>query len=91
MRPEKIEKTVSVDWAADNATLFYTVEDHAKRPYRLFRHRLGSSPDDLIYEEKDERFSVSTERSRSNAYIFMASESLTASAGPVGVEPWPIT
>jgi oligopeptidase B len=79
LRPEKIEKTVSVDWAADNATLFYTVEDHAKRPYRLYRHKLGASSDDLIYEEKDERFSVSTNRSRSNAYIFMASESLTAS------------
>jgi oligopeptidase B len=79
LRPEKIEKTVSVDWAADNATLFYTVEDHAKRPYRLYRHELGASSDDLIYEEKDERFSVSTNRSRSNAYIFMASESLTAS------------
>ena len=28
-------------WAADNQTLFYTVEDAAKRPYRLYRHRLG--------------------------------------------------
>ena len=33
-----IEKTGSVAWAADNRTLFYTVEDDAKRPYRLYRH-----------------------------------------------------
>jgi len=25
----------------DNATLFYTVLDSAKRPYKVYRHRLG--------------------------------------------------
>jgi oligopeptidase B len=79
LRPEKIEKTVSVDWAADNATFFYTVEDHAKRPYRLYRHRLGAPSHDLLYEEKDERFSISTNRSRSKTYIFLTSDSHTAS------------
>ena len=39
--PDRIEKTVSVAWAADNKTLFYTVEDEAKRSYRLSRHTLG--------------------------------------------------
>jgi len=78
--PDRIEKTVSVAWAADNKTLFYIVEDHAKRPYRLYRHALGSTdPDPLIYEEKDEKFSLDVERSRSRAYLFLASESLTAS------------
>jgi oligopeptidase B len=33
--PDKIEKTGSVVWANDNKTLFYTVEDAAKRQYRL--------------------------------------------------------
>ncbi len=78
--PERVEKTVSVAWAADNKTLFYTVEDHAKRSYRLYRHSLGSTaPDALIYEEKDEKFNLDLERSRSRAYLFLASESLTAS------------
>src|SRR5206468_1308457 len=31
LRPERIEKTGSVVWGADNQTLFYTVEDDAKR------------------------------------------------------------
>ncbi len=73
------EQVVSVAWAADNHTLFYTVEDAAKRSYRLYRHRLGSTDDQLIYEEKDERFSINVERTRSHAYLLMTSASHTAS------------
>ena len=43
------EKVGSVAWAADNATLFYTVEeDQTKRQYRLYRHVLGSTAHDLV-------------------------------------------
>ena len=39
------EKVGSVAWAADNQTLFYTVEDEStKRQYRLYRHALGREP-----------------------------------------------
>ncbi len=75
--PERIEKVKSVAWAADNRTLFYTVDDHAKRPYRLYRHRLGAAEDDLVYEERDERFEVIVARSRSMKYIFLECASLT--------------
>jgi oligopeptidase B len=79
--PENVEKIGSVVWAADGATLFYTVEDAAKRQYRLYRHRLGAAQagDELIYEEKDERFDLSARRSLSKAYIFLTSSSHTAS------------
>jgi oligopeptidase B len=50
---DRIEKVGSVNWAADNRTFFYTTEDAAKRPYRLYRHTLGSATDDLVYEEPD--------------------------------------
>jgi oligopeptidase B len=74
------EKVGSVVWANDNKTLFYTVEDSAKRQYRLYRHTLGSSGDDpLVYEEKDERFDVYAGRTRSKAYILMISGSHTTS------------
>jgi len=74
------DKTGAVAWAADNATLFYSVEDSAKRQYRVYRHKLGSKqPDDLIYEEKDERFGVHVERTRSKAYLFLGSASHTTS------------
>jgi oligopeptidase B len=77
---DHIEKTGSVVWAADNKTVFYTVEDSAKRQYRLYRHTVGTSGSDpLIYEEKDARFSVEAFRSRSKAYIFLVSGSHTTS------------
>ena len=77
--PDRIEKTGSVAWASDGRTLFYTVEDAAKRHYRVYRHRLGEAADDLIYEEADERFSVSVARSRSRAWLFLEVASHTAS------------
>jgi oligopeptidase B len=77
--PDSVEKVVSTLWAADNKTLFYTVEDSAKRPYRLYRHRLSAKADDLMYEEKDEMFRIFTYRTRSRAYIVLMSGSLTAS------------
>jgi oligopeptidase B len=74
------EKVGSVAWANDNKTVFYTVEDSAKRQYRLYRHTLGSSGDDvLVYEEKDERFNVEISKTRSKAYIMLLSASHTTS------------
>ena len=77
--PDQVEKTGSVAWANNNRTLFYTVEDPSKRQYRLYRHHLGATRDDLIYEETDERFNITVERSRSKAYLLLASGSHTTS------------
>ncbi|PYV07369.1 MAG: oligopeptidase B, partial [Acidobacteria bacterium] len=77
--PDRVEKTDSFAWAADNRTFFYTVEDAAKRRYRLYRHTLGAPKDALVYEEKDERFELQAERSRSRVYIFVSSVSQTTS------------
>ncbi|HXN24024.1 MAG TPA: S9 family peptidase [Candidatus Dormibacteraeota bacterium] len=78
--PDRVEKVSSVAWAADNRTLLYTVEDSAKRSYRLYRHTLAAtSPDTFLYEEKDERFRIHVERSRSRAFLFLTSSSYTAS------------
>ena len=72
------EKVGSVVWASDNKTLFYTVEDAAKRQYRLYRHVVGTGDaDTLVYEEKDERFNVEADKTRSKKYIFMISGSHT--------------
>jgi oligopeptidase B len=72
------ENVSSVFWAADNKTLFYTTKDDAKKPYRLYRHILGEKDSDLLYEEKDQRFSVYGYRSRSQQYMFVALGSLTS-------------
>jgi len=79
--PDHAERVGSVVWANDNRTIFYSVEDPVtKRQYRVYRHTAGTAgPDDLIYEEKDERFEVEAEKTRSKAYIFLVSASHTTS------------
>ena len=76
--PDRVDKVSSVAWSADNATLFYVLEDHAKRPYQLFRHRLGAPGGDLLYEETDELFRLGVWRSRSRRYLFSMSRSFTS-------------
>jgi oligopeptidase B len=67
----------TVSWANDNVTLFYTVDDESKRPYRLFRHRLGTDVHDLLYEENDEMFRLTVHRSRSGEFMFLTISSHT--------------
>jgi oligopeptidase B len=78
---EKVaEKVGSVAWAADNRTLFYTVEEEStKRQYRLYRHRLGEAGHELVYEETDQAFNVGVDRTRSQAYLLLGAGSLTTS------------
>ena len=63
-----------LQWGNDNATLFYTTLDETLRPYRLWRHALGTDPstDVMVYEEPDQKFFVGIGKSKSKAYIFMA-------------------
>jgi oligopeptidase B len=79
--PFRVERVTSAAWATDNRTLFYVVEDEVtKRSHKLYRHVLGASgPDTVLYEEKDERFRIDVERSRSGAYLFLVSNSHTTS------------
>jgi oligopeptidase B len=83
--PDRAEKVGSVTWAAtptqSRGTLFYTVEDEAKRQYRLYRHELGAKPDrdTLVFEEKDEMFDIGVGRTRSKEFLLAASESKTTS------------
>jgi oligopeptidase B len=75
------ERVGSVVWANDNKTIFYTQEDAvSKRSYRLYRHTAGTAGEgDLVYEEKDERFDVYADKTRSRAYIFLICASHTTS------------
>ena len=65
----------SLEWANDNRTIFYDVLDENHRPVKIFRHHLGEDPskDELVYEEKDERFFVGVAKSSSQRFIFVAS------------------
>ncbi len=73
-------KTGSVAWSSDNRTLFYAVEDNAKRFHQVWRAELGSStPPALVYQETDERFRVHVSRTRSLKHVVVTIESHTTS------------
>jgi oligopeptidase B len=70
--PDQILNTYySLEWANDNATLFYTVLDAAKRPFKILRHRLGTAEDALVYHEADERFTVEIVKTASRAFLLI--------------------
>jgi oligopeptidase B len=72
------EKTISVAWAADSRTVFFTEEDHAKRAARLYR--VTAFTDEapvLVFAESDERFNIEIFRSRSAAFLFLVTASHT--------------
>jgi oligopeptidase B len=79
--PEEVPDVYySATWASDNKTFYYTTLDHIKRPHRLWKHVIGvGTPDELIFEEPDERFNVSIDRSRSGEYLFLTIDSHTTS------------
>jgi len=79
---DEVERVGSVVWAADNRTLFYTVEDEEqKRQYQLFRHTSGGqfSSAKLVYQENDERFNLGAGRTRDGKFLVMESASHIAS------------
>ena len=82
--PFRAQRVTSAAWAADNRTLFYLTEDEVtKRSNQLWRHEFTEGPtetgDELLYEERDERFRMDVERSRSGAYLFLVVNSHTTS------------
>ena len=72
------EKTGSVAWAADGKTLFYAVEDSAKRFFQIWRQELAGGRE-LVLEEPDERFRLHVDRTRSRRFLLLQSESHTTS------------
>jgi oligopeptidase B len=74
---DEVERAGSVVWAADNRTLFYTVEDEEqKRQYQLWRHCVGQTTEDvLVYQEDDERFNLGAGRTRDGKFVVMESAS----------------
>ena len=66
------ERVTSVEWAADNKTLFLTTEDAVtKRPDKLWRHVLGASSFEPLYEEKDELYDIGLGKTRDKQYLIL--------------------
>jgi oligopeptidase B len=69
----------SLEWAEDNATLFYTVLDNSKRAYKVFRRTLDAAQSVELFHEADERFSLDVAKTTSRAYLLInCSSSLTS-------------
>ncbi|MBM3165609.1 MAG: S9 family peptidase [Bacteroidetes bacterium] len=69
-------------WANDNKTVYYSKKDpETLREYLIFRHQLGTpqSSDELIYEEKDDKFSVGIGKAITGKYVLIYSYSSTTS------------
>ncbi len=78
--PGEVQRVGSVTWAADNTTLFYSVEDEEqKRQFQLYRHTLHTphSSDVLVYQDDDERFNIGAGRTRDGKYMVLESASHT--------------
>ena len=78
--PITAERVTSVCFAADNCTLFFTVEDEVtKRSFQLLRQRLDETEATPLYEESDERFDVAVGLSRSREVLVLHVHSHTTS------------
>ncbi len=62
-----------LEWTNDNKSFFYTTLDETKRPFKLYRHKIGSDPkeDRLIYHEKDNAYFLYLTKSRDQTYFIM--------------------
>jgi oligopeptidase B len=76
---EVLENTTGeVVWANDNKTVFYVNKDtETLQERKVYRHTIGTpqSKDVLVYEEKDEEFSLSIGKTKSKKYIEIVANS----------------
>lgn len=88
-----------LEWATDSAHLFYGMVDDAWRAHQVWIHRIGEpmENDRLLYEEKDEKYTVTPYTSRDGQWLLLHSSSrltsevrimaAAADAEPVIVSP----
>ncbi|MDT2024207.1 S9 family peptidase [Methylocella sp. CPCC 101449] len=70
-RREQITDTDgSIVWSADSNALYYVRMDENHRPYRVYRHRLGTSvdKDELVFEEKNPRWFIHLSQTQSGRF-----------------------
>jgi oligopeptidase B len=69
--PDSAERVTSVQWCADNRTLFFTTEDPVtKRSNLLWRHPLGDEAEP-VYQEKDKLYTIRLGRSKDRTMLFL--------------------
>ena len=79
---DTMRDTTNIEWANDSKTLFYTTLDDEFRPFKVFRHVLGTDTkeDAEILHERDKRFYyLALAKTKSKAFITVTVESATTS------------
>jgi oligopeptidase B len=69
----------SMTWANDSQTLFFGELDDTHRPFKLYRHRLGSEVAEAVFEETDGRFFLHCYRASSERQLILLLNSKTTS------------
>lgn len=95
--PDRVERAAfGLEWANDNRTLLYGVQDETKRLHGVRRHRLGddATADPFVYREDDETLSVEVSKTDSGRFLLLnvegklTSEVRVLDADRPEVEPW---
>jgi oligopeptidase B len=79
---DQMVETSDAEWANDNKTIFYSVMDVEYRPYKVFRHVLGTDPKhdvEVIHERDAGYYYMELAKTRSRDYILITVESATTS------------
>ncbi len=80
--PDEVPDTFySTTWSRDASTVFYVTVDDSWRPYKVWRHRLGTpvADDQVVHHETDDRYWVGVGTTRSERYVVVAAGSKTTS------------
>lgn len=75
--PDAIPNTTGqAVWANDNKTFFYTKKDETLRAFQIYRHQLGTKPEEdvLVFHEKDETFNCYIYKTKSKKYLVIGSD-----------------
>ena len=70
-----------ITWSYDDKYLFYSKLDEFHRPKKIYRHKLhtNQNEDQLIFEEKDDRFTCGIGTSTDEKFYFIATSEHTSS------------
>jgi oligopeptidase B len=73
-----IKGASSFAWANDSKTFFVgIIEPTTLRPYQIYRYQLENPKKELVYEERDARFTTQVSETKTREYIFISSGSST--------------
>ncbi len=77
-RPDEVPNTYyGCAWSLDGSALFYVTVDETWRPYRVWRHVVGTATahDVVVFEESDEKFWLGVGTSRDEKWLMIHTSS----------------